>query len=60
MTKLNKRFTLRAAIAQIEEKNEDLLLEALNSLIVRKVIISPYSPEISLKKERNLKIENKA
>jgi hypothetical protein len=55
MTKLKKRFRLRDAIAQIEEKNEDLVMEALNTLIVRKMIISPYSPEISLTKEPNLK-----
>ncbi|MBY8989009.1 MAG: hypothetical protein KGD61_11195, partial [Candidatus Lokiarchaeota archaeon] len=60
MTKLNKRFTLRSATAQIEEKNEDLVLEALNTLVARKIIISPYSQEISQKKkERNLKNELK-
>ena len=56
MTKINKLFMLRSAIAQIEEKNEDLVLEALNTLIIRKIIISPYSSEIRQKKERNLNI----
>lgn len=55
MTKINKMFTLRAVIDLIEEKNEDLVLEALNSLILRKVIISPYSSQLYQKKEKNLK-----
>jgi hypothetical protein len=48
-------FTLRAAIDMIEEKNEDLVLEALNSLILRKAIISPYSSKLYQKKKKNHK-----
>ena len=55
MTKINKLFTLRAVVDLIEEKNEDIVLEALNSLILRKVIISPYSSKLYQKKEKNLK-----
>ncbi len=55
MTKINKMFTLRAVIDLIEEKNEDLVLEALNSLILRKVIISPYSSVIKSKNGDNSK-----
>jgi len=55
MTKINKMFTLRAVIDIIEEKNEDIVLEALNSLILRKIIISPYSSKLYQKKEKNLK-----
>jgi hypothetical protein len=55
MTKINKMFTLRTVIDLIEEKNEDIVLEALNSLILRKVIISPYSSKLYQKKEKNLK-----
>ena len=50
MTKINKTFTLKAVIDLIEEKNTDLVLEALNSLIVRKIIISPYFPKLPQKK----------
>ena len=55
MTKIKKLFTLRGVIDLIEEKNEDNVLEALNSLILRKVIISPYSTKLYQKKENNLK-----
>ena len=50
MTKINKTFTLKAAIDLIEEKNEDLVLEALNSLILRKIITSTYSSKLNQKK----------
>jgi hypothetical protein len=46
MTKINKAYTLKLVSALIEEENEDLVLEALNSLILQKVIISPYSSTI--------------
>ncbi len=51
MAKINKMFTLRAAIDLIEEKNEDIVLEALNSLILRKAIISSYSSKLHQKKK---------
>ncbi|MFX0009792.1 MAG: hypothetical protein ACFE9R_05710, partial [Candidatus Hermodarchaeota archaeon] len=51
MTKIKKEFTLRGAIDLIHEKNEDLVLEALNTLILHKIIFSPYSPQIDQKKK---------
>jgi len=50
MTKLNKTFILKETINLIEENNEDLVLEALNSLIQRKLIVSPYYPKLKQKK----------
>ena len=50
MTKINKNFALKQAIGLIEEKNEDLILEAFITLIQRKIIISPYFPKLKLKK----------
>jgi len=58
MTKINKMFTLRAVIDLIDEKNEDLVLEALNSLILRRIIISPYSSVIKSKNGKNSKKTN--
>ena len=49
MTKINKSFTLKETIDLIEEENKDLVLEALNSLILRKIIISPNSPKLPFK-----------
>lgn len=54
MNKINKRFTLRAVIDLIEEKNEDLILEALSLLILRNIILSPYSTKLSQEKQRIL------
>ena len=51
MTKIKKEFTLRGAIDLIHEKNEDLVLEALNTLILRKIIFSPYFSQIDQKKK---------
>ena len=39
----------------IEEANEDLVLEAFNSIIQQNLVISPYSPNIMLKKKESLK-----
>jgi hypothetical protein len=50
MTKTYKEFRLRELIEMIHEKEEDLVLEALNSLIQQKVIIPTYSAELNLKK----------
>jgi len=50
MTKINKTFTIKEAIKLIEEKNEDLILEAFISLIQRKIIVSPYFPKLKQKK----------
>lgn len=52
MIKINKTFTLKAVIDLIDEIDEDLVLEALNSLISRKIILSPYSPKLKQKKSR--------
>ncbi|MCK4383642.1 MAG: hypothetical protein KAW66_10140, partial [Candidatus Lokiarchaeota archaeon] len=52
MTKTNKSFELKGAIRLIEEENEDLVLEAFNSLIQRNLIISPYSPKLLQKKKQ--------
>ncbi|MFX0074212.1 MAG: hypothetical protein ACFE96_02120 [Candidatus Hermodarchaeota archaeon] len=51
MTKIKKEFTLRGAIELIHEKNEDLVLEAINTLISQKIILSPSSPKIDHKKK---------
>ena len=50
MTKINRNFTLRAVIDTIEEKNDDLVLEALHTLILRKIIFSPHSTKMNQKK----------
>ena len=52
MTKINKTFTIKDTIDLIEEKNEDLVLEAINTLIQRKIIISPYFPKLNQKKKQ--------
>jgi len=52
MIKINKTFTLKAVIDLIDEIDENLVLEALNSLISRKIILSPYSPKLKQKKSR--------
>ncbi|MFX0048718.1 MAG: hypothetical protein ACFE8G_11200, partial [Candidatus Hermodarchaeota archaeon] len=51
MTKIKKQFTLREAIELIDEVNEDLVLEAINTLILQKLILSPYSSKLVQKKE---------
>jgi len=48
--KINKTFTLKGVIDLIEEENEDLVLEALNSLILQKIITSTYSSKLNQKK----------
>jgi hypothetical protein len=51
MIKIKKQFRLREAIDLIHEKNEDLVLEAIHTLISQKIIISPFSPKIEQKKK---------
>ena len=55
MAKINKKFLLQEALDLVDEENKDLVLEALNSLIHRKIIISPYSSKLYQKKEKDLK-----
>jgi hypothetical protein len=50
MTRTNRFFRLRSPIDLIHEKKEDLVLEAIYSLILRKLIISTSSTTINLKK----------
>ena len=50
ISKNNKLFTVKEAVDLIEEKNEDLVLEAMNSLILRRIITSTYSSHLHQKK----------
>ena len=63
ITKNNKLFTLKAAVDLIDEKNEDLVLEAINSLILRRIITSTYSSHLHLHQKKgnfkNLNLEKK-
>ncbi|MFX1498828.1 MAG: hypothetical protein ACFFBH_14990, partial [Promethearchaeota archaeon] len=52
ITKQNKEFSLQAPIAQIHEKNKDIVLEALDTLIKKKLIVSPYNIGVKLKKNQ--------
>jgi hypothetical protein len=46
ITSKNKEFNLQTSIEQIHEKDENLVLEALDTLIKKKLIVSTYSEKI--------------
>ena len=50
ITKENKEFNLQDPITMIHEKNKDIVLEALDTLIRKKLIISTYSAGLKPKK----------
>ncbi|MFX1557122.1 MAG: hypothetical protein ACFFC9_07700 [Promethearchaeota archaeon] len=50
IAKRNKEFNLRDPIETIHEKNEDVVLEALDTLIKKKLIIPTYSAGLKEKK----------